>query len=194
MDEHETHAPTGSGTGTEAEHKGGMPQLDFSTYAPQLVWLALSFVLLFVLMKRLALPRIASVLETRRAKIAGDLDAAERMKKEADQALAAYEAALATARDKAHAIAAETNKTLKDETDKLRAEVEGRLAGKAKEAEAAIQRAKDGALANLRSVATEVTELVASKLLGRGVDASAIAQAVEAEIAARGAERKKELV
>lgn len=185
MDE---HAPSPDAHTTEVghdEHKGGMPQLDFSTYVPQLAWLALSFLILYVVMAKIALPRIGSVLEARRAKITGDLDAAERLKKDADQALAAYEAALAQARDRAHAIAADMHKKLKDETDSLRARVEAELAQKTKDAEAKIQAAKDGALANLRSVAVEVTDLVASKLLGETADGNAVAQAVDAEIAGR---------
>ncbi len=75
-----------------------MPQLDPDVFLPQLVWLTITFVVLYVLMVRTALPRIAEVLEARREHITHDLDAAAALKAEADRALAEYEASIAAAR------------------------------------------------------------------------------------------------
>ena len=85
-----------------------MPQLDFGDYAPQLVWLAITFGIMYLLMARVALPRIATVLEERRDRIANDLAQADQLRRETDQAIAAYEKALADAKARANAIAQET--------------------------------------------------------------------------------------
>ena len=94
-----------------------MPQMDFSTFSPQLIWLAITFIGLYLLMSRVALPKIGGVIEQRQSKIADDIDAAQSLKNDTDKAIAAYEQALAEARAKAHAIAQETR-------DKLNAEVD----------------------------------------------------------------------
>lgn len=164
------------------DERGGMPQLNPDYVAPQLFWLVVSFALLYVLMSRMALPRIAGVIEERRDKIARDLDRAQSLKKEADAALAAYEKALADARVRAHAIAAETRSKLKAEADRLRSEVEAKLAARASDAEAQIRTAKEAALANLKPAASEVAAAIVSKLLGETVEAETAGRAVEAAL------------
>jgi len=94
-----------------------MPQLDFSTFAPQLVWLAITFAVLYFIIAKFALPRIGGTIEQRSDKIANDLDRAQSLKDDVDKAIASYEQALAEAKSKAHAIAQETR-------EKLGAEIE----------------------------------------------------------------------
>jgi F-type H+-transporting ATPase subunit b len=143
-----------------------MPQLNFHDWAPQLVWLAISFVTLYLIMARLALPRIATVLEERRDRIATDLDQAEQLKKETEEAIAAYEQALAEARGRAHAIAQETRDKLSAEVDAERGEVEAKLAETTTEAEARIQASKDAALAHVDEVAAETADAIVKQLVG----------------------------
>ena len=89
-----------------------MPQLDVALYPPQLIWLIISFVLLYLAMARVALPRISEVLEKRRDRIDGDLDKATSLKNEADKALAAYEQSMAAARTQAFAVIKEASDQL----------------------------------------------------------------------------------
>jgi F-type H+-transporting ATPase subunit b len=84
----------------EATHEGksgGLPQLNPADFSPQLVWLALTFVVLYFILARVALPRIGEVIEERKDRVQRDLQAAERFKQETDEALAAYEKALSEA-------------------------------------------------------------------------------------------------
>jgi F-type H+-transporting ATPase subunit b len=174
--------------GTTAEVKkesGGLPQMCFESFVPQLSWLAVSFLLLYVLMSKVALPRIGTVLEQRRDKIANDLDKAQSLKKSADEALKAYETALAGARARAQAIAKETGDKLRAETERLKAEVDAKLAREGAAAEARINETKNAALANLTAVATEVTSVVVGRLLGEAPDPAAVARAVAAERAGK---------
>ena len=121
---------------------GGLPQLNATDFAPQLIWLAITFVVLYFILARVALPRIGEVIEERRDRVQRDLDAAERFKKETDAALAAYERALAEARAKASSMAKDMRDKLTAETDKERASVENQLSAKLADAEARIAATK----------------------------------------------------
>lgn len=159
-----------------------MPQLDFSTFSSQLIWLTLVFGVLYLIMRRVALPRIATVIEERRDRIADDLDQAAEFKRQTDEAIEAYETALAQARAKAHAIAQETRDRLHGETERHRRELEAKLNERIVEAEARIASTKQAALANVREVAVDVAGSIVGKLLGEDADRSAAERAVDSEL------------
>jgi F-type H+-transporting ATPase subunit b len=161
-----------------------MPQLDFSTYAPQLIWLAITFAVLYLLMARVALPRIATVIEERRDRIASDLDEAERSKVQSEAAIAAYEAALAEARARAHEIARANRDRLTAEIDAERARVDAEAADKTAEAERAIAAARSAALGEVGAIAGELTEAIVKRLVGGRAPKQKIADAVSAAMKA----------
>jgi len=166
----------------EASGKPDFPPFDFTTFAPQLFWLAIIFAFLYVMLEKVALPRVAAVLKAREGKIAGDLDAAERLRKEAEAALAAYEKAIAEARGRAGTIAAETRAALKAETDKAKTQTDMDLAAQVERAEADIAQARARALQAVRAVAVDVSGEVVSKVLGERVPAAALMRAVDDEL------------
>jgi F-type H+-transporting ATPase subunit b len=143
-----------------------MPQLDPLHWAPQLIWLALTFSVLYLLMKHVALPRIGSVIEMRQTRISGDLETADRLRRETQEAIAAYEQALAEARAKAHAIAEEGRNKLNAEVAAERATLERELGARQAEAEKRIQAAKSEALSQVNSVAAEAAGEIVRRLLG----------------------------
>lgn len=155
-----------------------MPQLDFATYAPQLIWLAITFIALYLLMARVALPRIGTVIEERRDRIASDLDEAERSKEQSEAAIAAYEAALAEARARAHEIARANRDKLTAEIDEERARVDAEAASRAVEAERAIANARSAALGEVGDIATELTEAIFKQLVGGRMAKQKITNAV----------------
>jgi F-type H+-transporting ATPase subunit b len=154
---------------THEEKSGGLPQLNPADFSPQLVWLALTFVVLYLILAHVALPRIAGVIEERRDRVQRDLDAAERHKAETDAALAAYEQALSEARQKASSVARDMRERLAAETEKERAEVEGQLSAKLSAAEKRIDATKQKALASVTDIAAETASAVVEKLLGENV-------------------------
>jgi F-type H+-transporting ATPase subunit b len=91
-----------------SEHGRGFPPFDAQTFASQLFWFALTFIVLYLLMSRVALPRIGTILEDRRKRIESDLAEAQRFKEASDAAIVAHEKALAEARGRAQALANET--------------------------------------------------------------------------------------
>ena len=143
-----------------------MPQLNPLDWAPQIIWLVITFGILYVLMKRVALPRIGSVIEARHARIAGDIEAADKLRRETQKAIAAYEQALAEAKAKAHAIAQEASNKLKDEVAAERAALEKDLAARSAEAEKRISEAKMSALKDVNAVASETASEIVQRLIG----------------------------
>src|ERR1700755_912985 len=116
------------GASTEADggHKEAFPPFDSSTFASQLVSLIIAFVALYIIVSRIALPRVGAVIDARQSKIDGDLAEAQKLKDESEAALKAYEADLATARSKAQAIGAETRDKLNAASEAERKTLEGK--------------------------------------------------------------------
>jgi F-type H+-transporting ATPase subunit b len=160
-----------------------MPQLDFTSWPPQLVWLAITFAALYFLMARVALPRIANVLEQRRDRVAADLDEAARLQQETADAISTYEAALAEARAKAHAIAAENRGRLNAELDAERAKIDQQTAAKTAEAEKRIGAMKQAAFGEVDQAASDTAEAIVKLLIGAKPAKTDIAAAVKAAMA-----------
>lgn len=147
-------------------YAAGLPQLDPSTYSAQVVWLVVTFVLLYVLMAKVALPRIGDVLEERQNKIDDNLAKAEELKVQAEAAQEAYESSLAQARAKAHDAIREVKDNAAAEAAERQSALNDQLQAKIRESEQAITKARDEALAGITEVATEVASGVVEKLIG----------------------------
>lgn len=149
-----------------APKSSGMPQFDPQYFASQFFWLALTFGLLYFLMSRVALPRIGEVIEERRDRIQRDIDAAEKMKRETEKALAGYEKALADARTRAGGLAKETREKLAGEVDAERHRVDAQVNAKIAEAEASIAATKTKAMSSIGEIASDIAGSIVGKLTG----------------------------
>ncbi len=156
-----------------------MPQLDPDTFAPQLIWLAITFIGLCLVMARMALPRIGNAIEQRRDRIANDLDQAQALKEATDRAIAAYEQRLAEARSNAHDLNQATRQRLKDEVDAERARIDSEIADKVASAEQRIAKVKGNALQEMEKVAGDLAGDIVTKLIGDKVSDAKAAKAVE---------------
>ncbi len=157
-----------------------MPQLNPLDWAPQIIWLVITFSILYLLMKRVALPKIGGVIEARQARIAGDLEAADKLRRETQEAIAAYEQALAEAKARAHAIAQEGRNKLKDEVAAERTALERDLAARSVEAERRIDQAKNSALKEVNAVASETAAEIVRRLIGVAPSQPEVSAAVAA--------------
>ena len=164
----------------EGGHGGAFPPFDSSTFASQILWLAITFGLFYVLMAKVVLPRIGGILENRHQKIAADLEAANRLKADSEAAGAAYEKSLADARAKAQAIAGETNAKLTASLDAKRSAAEASLNTKIAAAETSIADIKAKALASVDEIAIDTAETLVASLVGEGAGRDEIAAAVAA--------------
>ncbi|MEI9987646.1 MAG: F0F1 ATP synthase subunit B' [Aliidongia sp.] len=156
-----------------------MPQLDATTFPPQLAWLALTFLVMFFLMAKVALPSIGSTLARRKGQIDGDLERAAKLKAEIDVVIQAYERALAEARTQANATVNATKEKLAQIAAERQHASMAALAEQTKAAEARIEQAKSQALANVRGIAAEAATAAAQRLIGESFDAGRVSAAVE---------------
>jgi len=154
-----------------------MPQLDISTFTPQLVWLAIWFVVLYLLMAKLALPRIARAMEARRRRREDDLARAAQLKAEADEASAAYQKTLAEARAQAQATIKEASDRLATDAAQQQRALAATLAEQIEAAERRIAATKEQALAEVRGIAVDVGRSIVEKLTGAVPDAAKMAAA-----------------
>lgn len=174
-------AAHGAADAAHAAESAGMPQLDFSTWANQMFWLVVTLVVIYFILSRVALPRIASVLADRQGAITNDLAAAEELKQKAVEAEAAYDKALADAKAEAHGIIAEAKAAIQADLEAATAKADAEIAAKAAESEARIAEIRDGALKSVTEVATDAAAEIVSAL-GQTADTGAVAAAVEARV------------
>jgi F-type H+-transporting ATPase subunit b len=162
------------------EATGGFPPFDTGTYPSQIFWLAVTFAFLFVVMWRVAGPRINGVITMRRDKINGDIAAAQKHRGDAEAASAAYQTALAAARAKANAHAEETRRLIGAEVDKAKAAADAQAHEATAKAEASIQAMRVEARASMTRAAQDAAVEIVARLTGETVSADEAAAAVKA--------------
>lgn len=156
-----------------------MPQLDVSTFAPQIIWLAISFAVLYGLMAWVGLPRIGGIIAKRQRRIEGDIATAAQMKAEAETVIAAYERALSEARAEAQAVVRTTTERLNEAAAQRQRKLAETLAAETQAAEQRIAAAKSVALAGLRDMAVEVARAAAARIAGTELGLDRARAAVE---------------
>ena len=162
-----------------------MPQLDSATFVPQLFWLVVTFGILFLVMWRIALPRVADVLEARQERMSSNLEKAEGFKKEAEAVLEAYEATMAEARGKALDVIAEVRGTMAEEAASLQAALGEKLTEQIEQGEARIEQAKNEAIGQIQGVSADLTAAAMERLTGETPNVAAVNAAVEAALKSR---------
>ena len=167
-----TAIPEGGG------HAKVFPPLDPVTFVPQLIWLALTFGLLYLLLRRVILPRVGEVIEERGDRIKRDLGQAEKLKADTEAALGNYEKALADARAQAGTIAKGMRDKLTAEVDKERAKVEAEINARVADAERRIAETKSRALASVSDIASDVAGAIVTRLIGREVSKDEVQKAL----------------
>ena len=148
-----------------AEHHA-FPPFQSQHFPSQLVWLTLSFVLLYVLMARMALPRIGSIFAERSRRIADDLKAAQRFKEQSDAANAAYQKALADARSRAQSIAGAMREQQAAEAEATNKRLESQLHERLAAAEQSINATRTAAMGNVGAIAAEIAAAIVERLIG----------------------------
>ncbi len=164
-----------------------MPQLDATTFVPQLFWLAVTFLVLYLLMHLFALPRVGAVIAARRQRLDDDLARAAEIRAQAEAVMTAYEASLAAARAQAHQAIRETAERVAAEAAERQRQLGETLAEQTKAAELQIAAAKQQAFSEIRGVAIDVARSLAQKLTGADAGEPSLAVAVDRAVAERAA-------
>ncbi len=174
----ETHGTEAAG---HAAEKVGMPQLDFATFPNQIFWLVVTLVIIYFVLKTIALPRISSVLSERQGTITNDISAAEDLKQQAVEAEEAYNQALADARVEAGRIVAEAKADMQVDLDKAIAKADAEIAAKTAESDVAIAEIRKNAVDSVKAVAKDTAKEIVAALGGKA-DAKTITAAVTARL------------
>jgi F-type H+-transporting ATPase subunit b len=167
-------------TGTEAQHGAGFPPFKTETFPSQFFWLVVCFAVLFVVMWRIAGPRIAGAIGRRKGQIEGDIATADKHRKDAEAALAGYETALASARAKAHAEAEENRRRIEAEVDKAKAAADAEAREASAKAEAGIAAARAQAAVHVTKAAQDAAAEIVNRLIGDKVSPEEAEAAVKA--------------
>jgi F-type H+-transporting ATPase subunit b len=181
----ESHGtPSGANAHTTADggHKAPFPPFQKDTFASQLVSLLIAFVALYLIVSRIALPRVGSVIDARQDAIEGDLAEAQRLKDQSEAALKAYESELAAARSRAQAIGTETREKLNAASEAERKILEEQLSAKLSEAEKSIASTRQAAMSNVRGIAADAAAAIVQRLTGVAPEAAAVNGAVDASL------------
>jgi F-type H+-transporting ATPase subunit b len=179
----ESHAES-KGTSAHTEEGGAhaFPPFQRDTFASQLLSLAIAFAALYLIVSRIALPRVGSVLDARQNKIEGDLAAAQKYKDRSAATMKAYESELAAARSRAQTISAQTREKLSAQSEAERKTLEQRLALKLADAEKSIEATRVAAMKNVRNIATDAASSIVQRLTGVAPDGKSVAAAVDASL------------
>ncbi|MFD2237217.1 F0F1 ATP synthase subunit B [Aureimonas populi] len=172
--------PTAEAILVEELETGGFPPLESEFFASQILWLAITFGLLYWVMSKTLVPRLAGIIENRRDRIALDLDAAHRMRADADEAQAAYEQDLAEARERSHKIAQDARDSARADADAERKRNEAELDQKLESAQGRIAEIKAKALADVDTIAEETAQAIITELTRLDVSREEVANAVKA--------------
>lgn len=177
----------GNASGTTAHteagaHERAFPPFQKDTFASQLVSLLIAFVALYLIVSRIALPRVGSVIDERQNKIEGDLADAQKLKDQSDSALKAYENELAAARSRAQAIGAETREKLNAASEAERKTLEDQLSVKLAQAEKTIASTREAAMGNVRGIAADTAAAIVQQLTGVLPDGKSVDSAVAASL------------
>ena len=157
-----------------------MPQLDLAVFPTQLFWLVLTFVPLYLVLWKVALPRVTDVRAARRERIEDDLEKAETLRAEAEAALAEYEATIAKATAAAQAAIRDAANEVAAEAARQRDDLARRLADETAEAERRIAEETQRVVGDIGSMAAELAQLAAGRLTGGEIGADEAKAAVDA--------------
>ena len=159
----------------------GMPQLCFDWFPNQIFWLIVTLGAIYLILTRVALPRIASVLAERNGTITNDIAAAEELKLKAAAAEKAYQKALADAKAEAQKIAAETRAEIGKDVDEATRKADAEIAKRTAESQARLAEIRDSEMQSVEAVAKDTVGAIVAAL-GRSADEAALTSAVEAQL------------
>lgn len=171
-----------SGHGDAAGSAGGFPQLDVATYPSQVFWLTVFFILLYYLMSKVALPRVAEVLDLRQSQRDSDLSRAEKLRKETEEVREAYEKAVQAAREEAQKVLGETEAELAELAAQRNAKFAEDARKRIVEAEKNIDAAKTEAMKSISDVAAEIAVDAAHKITSASITKAQAKKAVNAAL------------
>ncbi len=156
----------------------GLPQLDFTTYTPQLFWMVLVFALLYIVFSKKTLPDISTVIENRKNHIESNLESAEKLTAEADTVHDKYMAGLQNSQAKASEEIQKAEAKIKEKAATAMEDFRQRSETELEAAETRIMAAKSAAMGDMNAIATDAANVAVEKIIGSS-DATKVKAIVE---------------
>ena len=129
-----------------------MPQLDFSTFLPQIFWLFISLSFLYIVLSRYALPRVSDVIEERKDIIAQDIDSAKEHSEESEKAIEELNLKLSEAKTSSQNLINKSIQDIKEDSEIKKSSLIKKINNEISEAEGEIKEKKETALAEISSI------------------------------------------
>jgi F-type H+-transporting ATPase subunit b len=170
-----------AGTGTPAGGGQGepfFPPFDPVNFTPMLIWLSLSFGLLYLLMSKIALPRVEKILRDRADQITNDIGEANAFRAKSEEAAAANDKTVAEAKAKALALARETHARFNAESEANRHALDAELNARLAASEAQVLEMKAKAMGNVEAIANDAAAAIVQHITGKPADPAAVATAI----------------
>lgn len=159
-------AQTHATTAPPPQSAGGLPQFDLAQWPGQMIWILAIFVVMFTLLSRVFLPRVADTIAAREDRIAGDIGDARRLKDQADAEARAAAEETAQARARAQRLALDAKVRAQSEAAAEDAREQARLAETLAGADRRIAAARDDAMSHVREIALQAASDMVIKLTG----------------------------
>ena len=170
--------PTTATTAVAQQASGGLPQFDPAWWPSEIFWALLIFGLLYVLIAKVFVPRIGGAINDREDKIAGDIGEARRARDAAEADLAAANAEMAAARNRAKQVVLDAQNEAKAAAAARQAEEEAKIAKSLAEADARIATARGEAMTHVRAIAADTAQAMIERLTGQSVNVGEVEAAL----------------
>ena len=163
----------------ESAESGGMPQLNPEFWFSQIFWLIITFGIMFILLSKFILPKISENLESRKAEILENIEAAEKQREESDKKLKEYEKLILESKIEAKNYFNKAREKILKDVDKKRENLEKEINDEISNVEKEILDLKNKSPEKIRKIAIETSSDLIKQLIGVEVNNSSISAIVE---------------
>ena len=163
----------------ESAESGGMPQLNPEFWFSQILWLIISFGIMFILLSKFVLPKISENLEIRKAQILENIEVAEKQREESDKKLKEYEKLILESKIEAKNYFNKVREKILKDVDKKKENLEKQINEEISKAEKEILDLKDKSPEKIRKIAADTSSDLIKQLIGVEVNNSSISAIVE---------------
>ena len=157
----------------------GMPQLNPEFWYAQIFWLVIIFLVLYISIWKVFLPKISNSIENRKSKIIKDLNDTQKIKEQAEKKLQEYNKILQDSKNEAKKIIEENRKKLDDDIEKKKKIFYSEIEKELIDAEQEIEKTKKTSSISINKIASEISSEIIRKIIGAEVNLSSVAAIVE---------------
>ena len=157
----------------------GMPQLNPEFWAAQVFWLILIFIVLYLIVSKVFLPKITYSVENRKSKVVNDLHEAQKLKEQAEKKLEEYNQIIDETKKEAKKIIAESNKSLESDIKNKKQKLDEQIDQEIKTVEKEIKDLKKTSIESISKIASEISGEMIKLIIDSEVNKSSVSAIVD---------------